>query len=104
AELLQKLKRDRSGVVVFDVWFATTNQEQGDDLLAQAMKLHGRVVLPAVFAPISQPGVSGKTTLLPLPRFLEATTNWGLSEVSMLDTDLGVRRHFGGTELDPSLP
>jgi len=104
AELLQNLKRDQSGVVVFDLWFAKTNKQEADDLLAQAIKSHGAVVLPAIQESISHPGLSaGKQTLLPIPSFLEAATNWGISELPQ-DTDLAVRQHFQGTELYPSLP
>ena len=100
AELLEKLRRDHSGVVVFDLWFASTNKEEGDDLLAQAIKAHGRVVLPAILTPIALPGLSGKETRLPAPVFLAATTNWGISELAP-DTDLAIRRHYPGTEYPP---
>jgi CHASE2 domain-containing sensor protein len=102
AELLQKLKRDQSGILVFDVWFANTNKQEADDALAQAIKSHGAVVLPATLAAMSLPGVLGLQTLKPAPHFIEAATNWGISQL-VPDTDLVVRQHYEGSELYPSL-
>src|SRR5207245_4247556 len=64
-QLLRKLQADHSGLVVFDVWFPDTNREPADVGLAGAIRSYGRVVLPAVFAPVSVPGLGGRNTLLP---------------------------------------
>src|SRR5438552_17037800 len=48
ARLLQKLKADQSGVVVFDVWFPDEERQAADLELSEAIRSHGQVVLPAV--------------------------------------------------------
>jgi CHASE2 domain-containing sensor protein len=101
--LLNKLKADQSGPVIFDVWFPGPEREPADTQLAEAIKLHGQVVLPGVQTSIALPGLVGKHTLQPWTNFLYAAgTNWGISELAP-DGDLVVRKHYNGTELGPSL-
>ena len=105
AALLRKLKIGQSRLVVFDVYFPDAQKEPDDRELAEAIKAHGQVVISGVRASMRIPGVLGKQTQRPWTNLLYAArTNWGIAELpSSLDTDLVVRRHYNGTEEDPSL-
>ncbi len=100
ARLLDRLRADRSKLVVFDVVFAEAGSEDANAKLAEAIQRHGKVVLAADLAPIAHSGVVGSETLK--PQFAEAAAGWGIARV-LVDEDSTVRRNYPGTELDPSL-
>jgi hypothetical protein len=87
---------------VFDVFFADPGPEQADTALANAIKACGNVVLAADINKIAQPGIRGNTVLLPAGDFAPAAKDWGIAIVKQ-DADRTVRRHYGGTDHNPSL-
>jgi serine/threonine protein kinase/CHASE2 domain-containing sensor protein len=104
AQLLDRLREDRAKLAVFDVFLADPGGSPTNDLrLAEAISGFGRVVLAADRVKVHAPNVrSVEQTVPPLDLFRNAARSWGIAR---LDTggDYGVRRHFGGTDLTPSL-
>ncbi|MCI0744626.1 MAG: serine/threonine-protein kinase [Verrucomicrobia subdivision 3 bacterium] len=103
AGLLRWLKKAGARLVIFDVVFADsdTNNPAKDADLRQAMAEFGNVLLAGDDEPIAEPGISGTQVNRPLP-FIRAARGWGLS-ILELESDNVVRRHYSGTEIDPSL-
>ena len=93
AQLLRRLKEDRSGPAIFDVvlFDAPTNSENAD--LAAAIRDHGQVILAADLSGPVEPGFAGNSVRRPLPEFLDAALGWGVIE-AILESDDVVRRHL----------
>jgi len=102
ARLLDKLRKDRSAMAVFDVLFADPGDAADNAELARAIKDHGNVVLAAGLEPMSRPGFFGMTIQAPLKEFRDGARAWGITDV-LRDSDLTVRGHHPGTEEFPSL-
>ena len=109
AELLNKLADDGCRLVVFDVHFAAARDEGTDNRLAAALR-RNRVVLMADLVYLSNKQVGAATVELPLPKFLEAATNWGVAKANVTvqhQHEEPVRRHWQDPTPDgsqPSLP
>ena len=105
AQLIDKLTESGCALVVFDVWFGKPRDEQKDEMLAQAMRRNGRVVLDADLDELAMPGSATSEVLTPCRLFLEAATNWGIGKLDVADTP--VRKHWpfpAPYEGRPSLP
>ena len=100
AQLLDYLRTDGSGVVVFDIVFADNGTNASpNESLANAMREHGRVVLAADVD-------KSRSTIRVLPPgeiFRNAACRWGPTQAELADSDGVVRRIYPGTELTPSL-
>src|SRR5437016_5772367 len=81
ANLLDKLRRDQSKLVIFDVLFADPGENVANADLARAIKAHGNVVLAAELESMSQPGFVGIKIQLPKPEFREAAAAWGINDL-----------------------
>ena len=92
AQLLDKLAAAGSPLVVFDIHFEQERDRATDDRLALALQRHGRVALMAEWTDAANPGTQTEQPLLPLARFLEAATNWGIGKLDSVDAP--VRRHW----------
>src|SRR5437867_1946892 len=103
ARLLDKLRKDQSGMAIFDVLFADPGEEADNAELARAIEAHGNVVLAAEFETMSQPGFPGFKIQPPEPEFREAARTWGSTDL-LPDCDMTVRSDCSGTEEIPSLP
>ena len=103
ARLLDHLKADGCKMVVFDVFMKGSGAEDGDKELVRAFQNHDRVVLAADRIPVAHPQMRSYTIVPPWSNFVAVATNWGVAAVDP-DTDGVIRRHYPGTDLDPSLP
>lgn len=78
--LLTNLTAGGCAVVVFDLFFETTNTAT-DAALAQAMRRHGQVFLAAELERSQQPGTDG-VQIIPLNQVLvEAAASWGVAKI-----------------------
>ena len=102
-KLLHRLKADGCKLVVLDVFLTTYNTNKEDLELAEALKDFGPVVLAANRTPVAHPQIRAYTVIPPASNFLTAASHWGVAAVEP-DTDGVIRRHYPGTELDPSMP
>lgn len=103
ARLLDHLRADGAGLVVFDLVFTDAGPDAAADLeLARAIREHGRVVLAADMDNLRRNGIVGERVLPPNDLFREATTNWGPTRAEIED-DGTVRKIFGGTEQKPAM-
>ncbi len=104
AQLLNHLRNDGADVVVFDIVFPAPDQDATKDAaLAQAIRNHGRVVLPADVDKQRRNGIVGGSVLPPIDVLRDATTHWGPTQADIGDDGV-VRRIYPGTELKPALP
>jgi CHASE2 domain-containing sensor protein len=94
-KLLEKLAGDRCPLVIFDVIFPKSGNDETDRRLAESLRRLACVVLAAKQAGAAYPGLAMARPTLPLELLLTAArTNWG---VAWLDPDIGlmtVRRHW----------
>jgi class 3 adenylate cyclase/CHASE2 domain-containing sensor protein len=114
SRLLNKLQRDGAKLVVMDVFLSDsgthllTGAALADALdknqrLADAIRNNPNVVLAADLVSSGRSDVVGDSVVLPFHEFVEAASNrWGLARTE-IDSDMTVRRHYIGTETDPSL-
>ena len=103
ARLLDRLKADGCKMVVFDVFMKGPGAEEGDKELVRAFQNHDRVVLAADRTPVEHPQIRSYAIVPPWSNFVAVATNWGVAAVEP-DTDGVIRRHYPGTDQDPSLP
>lgn len=92
AELLEKLTADRARLVVFDVFFRTTNNPMTDARLAEALRQNGHVVLMADVTDAAQStNLVSARVVPPADLFLQAAAGWG---VGRADAETGgIARH-----------
>ena len=105
AQLLNQLAAAGCQLVVFDVLFDEVRDAPTDQKLAAAMRRQPKVVLMAGVNQPKDPGKEILETVLPLPIFLDAATNWGIGKLDA--SDKIVRRHWPFPAPDtnyPSLP
>ncbi len=114
ARLLDKLAADGARITILDVFFGDsgTNLPPGpalaeavrrNQVLAEALQSNQRVVVAAEWSEATHASQVGGSLNLPHKPFTDAVSGrWGIAKV-WLDPDGRVRRHFTGTELDPSL-
>ena len=105
ARLLDRLKADRCKMVVFDVFMKGPGSPETDKELVRALKGFGRsqVVLAADRTPVPHPTIRDYMILPPWSNFVAVASHWGIAAVDP-DNDGVIRRHYPGTDLDPSLP
>ncbi len=103
ARLLDYLRAEGSGPVVFDVFFSDSgDQPAATQLAAQAMRAHGRVILAAESVVSGKPGFLTTRVIPPDEPLRLAAAKWGLLG-AQLDGDEVVRQHFTGRDPDCSL-
>jgi len=106
ARLLERLRLDQCPLVVFDMFFSEQTSLGADEDFAKAIHDHGKVVLGADRGPLRVPGLVGEQTIRPIfseNNHLFCTTNWGIAKADRGTGSL-IRRHYQGTDDDPSLP
>jgi CHASE2 domain-containing sensor protein len=99
ANLLNYLKADGAKMVVFDVNFDKPVDPPTDQLLAEAIRAHEKVVLAGVIEDTAQFGPLPKA---PLDLFRTNAAGWGVTTVEN-DGYAVVRRHHPGLSFKPSL-
>lgn len=80
-ELLNVLTEARAALVVFDVEFLKERNRVEDEAFADAMRRNGRVVLAGNYGSIDIDRANSGGAILPHPRFLAATKNWGIGRL-----------------------
>ncbi|MGE3308662.1 MAG: CHASE2 domain-containing protein [Limisphaerales bacterium] len=101
ARLLQRLRRARSSIVLFDIVFdQPAPNREADQLLAQAIRDHGQVILGAEWHSSdltlpNSPKVAIRSLSYPTSNLLAAASGHGFV-FSLVDPDFTVRRHFSG--------
>lgn len=106
AQLLQKLSEGGASLVVMDIYFSRTNENDlaGDAALVRAMRHQKNLVLAAKQAAVVNPKLEGVQPILPVEEFLEASqTNWGVAWLDP-DLDLIVRKQWPFPSPGPSTP
>lgn len=101
AKLLDRLRAEGAGVVVFDMTF-TEADDAADEEFARAIAAHGRVVLAAEVSYSRNIGGVGGSVLPPTDTLRAATKYWGPTEARR-DGDDAVRKLYTGTEQKPPL-
>ncbi len=103
ARLLDHLRAEGAGLVVFDMVFTEVGPDAtADRELAQAIRDHGRVVLGAETGDAGRSGIVGVRVLPPNDLLRAATTNWGPAKAEPDDYGV-VRKIYPGTEQRPAL-
>ena len=92
ARLIQRLSEAGAALIVFDIFFGEPGKPEDDQLLAQAMRKSGRVVLARVVESVRDPMFSRQIIINPLEPFSNAACGLGVSLLTP-DPD-GVVRHF----------
>ena len=102
-KLLDYLRADGVGVVVFDMIFHDPSPDAAVDLeFARAIAAHGRVVLAAGVDRTRKGGVIGPTILAPADVLRAATAGWGPTAADR-DDDEVVRKIYRGSEQKPPM-
>lgn len=103
AQLLDHLRTDGAGVVVFDVVFNDASPDASvDQAFAEAIANHGRVVLAADVDQSRRSGIAGVRVVPPVETLRAATSHWGPTQAEP-DADAVVRKIYRGTEQRPPL-
>ena len=101
ARLVDRLTRDQARVVVFDVTLTQPGDPAADDLLAQAIRRNGRVVLAGDRVPVR--GIELSYTIVPPYALFETNAAaWGTAKIH-LDSDRVGRRYDSGDDQEPGL-
>lgn len=101
AALLRRLAAEGASIVVFDIIFADQNPPPpGDELLAAAMRSHGKVVLAGDVPERDQALSPGAAALTLRPVLTNAAAGWGIARIEPGEAP---RRLYTGTPEWPSL-
>jgi CHASE2 domain-containing sensor protein len=103
ARLVEKLRSDQAKLVVFDLFFADPGKAEATQLLAEAIRRNGKVLLAGDLASQQRPGIVGQEPVPPLAPLRDAAAGWGIAHLER-DPDLTIRRLYSGSEAFPSLP
>jgi CHASE2 domain-containing sensor protein len=104
ARLLDRLTADRARLVVFDIVFDLPGDPAANTNFANAMRRNGKVVLATAVDPVSRPQIYVKSSILPLPEFIDAAAGTGITEVMSPEKKTTVRQYFADSEARSSLP
>ena len=104
AGLLDRLTTEHAKLVVFDIVFDLPGDPAANTNFANAIRRNGKVVLATAVDPVSRPQIHVKSSLLPLPEFLDAAAGAGITEVMSPEKKTTVRQYFVGFGKGPSLP
>ena len=106
AQLLQKLADGGASLVVMDIFFSRTNENDlaGDQALVAALRRQKKVLIAAKPAEVVNLKLDGVQPVLPAPEFLAAVhTNWAMAWLDA-DLDFIVRRQWPFPSPSPSTP